>query len=64
MKRTLIAILLCGLALVARPAAAQGTRFGLIVEGASGEEQYATMHRQWVDTLVTRDWQAGNTLPG
>jgi len=27
-------------------------RYGLVVEGASGEEQYAKMHRQWVDALL------------
>ncbi len=31
---------------------AQAARYALVVEGASGEEQYATQHRQWVDRLV------------
>jgi len=34
-------------------AAAQApARYGLVVEGASGEEQYAKLHREWVDRLV------------
>jgi hypothetical protein len=33
-------------------AAAQSNRYALIVAGASGEEQYAKMHREWVDKLV------------
>ena len=37
----------------AQPAWAQGSRFALIVQGASGEEQYATLHRKWVDSLAT-----------
>ena len=31
---------------------AQGERYVVIVQGASGEEQYATLHRQWVDSLT------------
>jgi hypothetical protein len=27
-------------------------RYGLVVAGASGEEQYAKLHREWVDALV------------
>jgi hypothetical protein len=34
-------------------ASAQGDRYALIVQGASGEEQYAVLHKRWVDTLVT-----------
>lgn len=34
------------------PAAAQN-RYALLVEGASGEPQYATLHRQWLDQLRT-----------
>jgi hypothetical protein len=39
------------------PAAAQGSRYAVIIQGASGEEQYATLHRGWVDSLaaVLRD---------
>jgi hypothetical protein len=38
-------------------AAAQGARYALIVQGASGEDQYAVLHRRWVDALagVLRD---------
>jgi hypothetical protein len=35
-------------------ALAQGARFALIVQGASGEDQYAVKHRGWVDTLVAQ----------
>jgi hypothetical protein len=37
--------------------AAQGARYALVVEGASGEEQYAKQHRAWLDGLtgVLRD---------
>lgn len=49
--------LVVGVALLAlmpaRAAFAQGSRFALIVQGASGEEQYATLHRKWVDSLAT-----------
>jgi len=34
-------------------ASAQGARFVLIVQGASGEEQYAVQHKKWVDALVS-----------
>jgi hypothetical protein len=40
-----------------RPAAAQTARYAVIVQGASGDPQYATQHRAWVDGLaiVLRD---------
>lgn len=31
--------------------AAEGARYALIIQGASGEEQYATLHRRWVSEL-------------
>jgi hypothetical protein len=43
---------------VAPPAfAQQGGRHALLIQGASGEEQYATQHRAWLDSLagVLRD---------
>ena len=41
-----------GLALVAPvTAAAEGARYAVVVQGASGEPQYATLHRGWVDAL-------------
>lgn len=53
MRRLLI---IAGLALAAlavpRAAAAQGDRYALVVEGASGEPQYATLHRTWLDGLL------------
>lgn len=33
-------------------ATAQGARYAVLVQGASGEEQYAAQHRRWVDSLV------------
>jgi hypothetical protein len=43
--------------LPATAAGADGARFAVIVQGASGEPQYAEMHRAWVDALavVMRD---------
>jgi hypothetical protein len=34
-------------------ARAAGARFALLIEGASGEEQYAVQHRTWLDGFVT-----------
>ena len=34
-------------------AAAEEARFALIVQGASGEEQYAVLHRKWATDLAT-----------
>lgn len=31
---------------------AQGERYAVLVQGASGEDQYATLHRQWIDSLA------------
>ncbi len=39
-------------AVTAAPAAAQSARYAVIVQGASGEPQYATQHRGWVDALA------------
>jgi hypothetical protein len=33
------------------PAAAQAKRYAVLVEGASGEPQYAQLHREWLDSL-------------
>jgi hypothetical protein len=40
-----------------QPAMAQGARHAVLVQGASGEPQYATLHRGWLDRLavVLRD---------
>lgn len=35
-----------------QPAAQQPARYALLVQGASGEPQYATLHREWLDTLA------------
>jgi hypothetical protein len=60
MKRTILLCVVAMLALVLRTtdAAAQtGARYALIVQGVSGDEQYAALHRGWVDSLagVLRD---------
>jgi hypothetical protein len=56
-SRVRLAIVVPVLALAAlampRAASAENARFALVVEGASGEEQYAVQHRRWVDGLVT-----------
>lgn len=44
-------VVTCGLATPAR--AAEGARFALLVQGASGEEQYAVLHRRWLDSLAS-----------
>jgi hypothetical protein len=45
----LAAALLAG---VPAAAHAQGDRYAVLVQGASGEEQYATLHRQWIDSMA------------
>ncbi len=45
----LAAVLLAGVPAVS---AAEGNRFVVVVQGASGEEQYAKLHRGWVDGLA------------
>jgi hypothetical protein len=55
----LIPVVACLLApfVPAPAAAADGVRYAVIVQGASGEPQYAKLHRTWVDSLaaVLRD---------
>lgn len=52
-RRSLLAlsIVLIGLCFPAL-ATAQGRHFALLVQGASGETQYATLHRGWLDSLT------------
>ena len=49
-----LSIVLVGISLLwpAPVAAQEGNRYALIVQGASGEEQYATQHRAWLDALA------------
>src|SRR3954447_15811960 len=49
--RLVLALLGC-IAFVPAIAAAQSNRYAVIVAGASGEEQYAKLHRESVDKLV------------
>ena len=51
MRATAVAVWLLLLA-SASPALAQSGRYVWIVQGASGEEQYAVQHKKWVDALV------------
>ena len=60
MRRTVLAVSLVVASVLAAapaPAAAQGSRYAVIIQGASGEDQYATLHREWVNSLaaVLRD---------
>lgn len=53
-SRLIQAWLACGLILFSLPSAAAaqtGARHALLVQGASGEPQYAKLHRGWLDTL-------------
>ena len=49
-----IAAFLLSLVVASLPstASAQGARYAMLVQGASGEEQYAVQHRRWVDSLA------------
>lgn len=50
MRRLLLAL---GFLLAATGSAfAQGARYAVVVQGASGDPQYAKQHRAWVDTLA------------
>ena len=54
MKRLLLLTVAATLLIVsATPAFADGKRYAVIVQGASGDPQYATLHRGWVDSLAT-----------
>jgi hypothetical protein len=55
LARTMTGLLMT--VVLAAAASAQSNRYALVVAGASGEEQYATLHREWVDklTAVLRD---------
>jgi hypothetical protein len=46
--------MLIAVALLAVPRAAvgQSQQYAIVIQGASGEEQYAALHRQWLDRLV------------
>jgi hypothetical protein len=48
----LVVLALAGGLAAPAPLLAQGARYALVVQGASGEEQYAVLHRRWLDTLV------------
>jgi len=53
MRRAFIATLcLVASFAVPRVAAADGARYAVIIQGASGDPEYATLHRSWVDALA------------
>lgn len=52
---SIVTAALAASAVLAQPAGAfaqDGERYAVVIQGASGEEQYATLHRGWVDSLV------------
>ena len=49
--RVIAAAVVSLLLAIAAPAFAEGNKYAVIVQGASGEPQYATMHRAWVNVL-------------
>jgi hypothetical protein len=49
--RVLCLALVCGVGLPA-VAAAQAQHYAVIIQGASGEEEFAVQHRAWVDSMV------------
>ena len=52
---SIVTAALAASAVLARPAVAfaqDGERYAVVIQGASGEEQYATLHRGWVDSLL------------
>lgn len=53
----LVLMLLAAAPFTSQSAFAQGGRHALLIQGASGEEQYAKQHRAWLDSLagVLRD---------
>jgi hypothetical protein len=46
-------VLATAISMAPAPAAAEGARYAVIIQGASGEDQYATLHRGWVNSLTT-----------
>ena len=54
MRLRIVLVLTLIAAVFAAPAsaAAEGSRYAVIVQGASGEPQYAQLHRSWVDALA------------
>jgi hypothetical protein len=52
MRRGLLVLAAAVAVMLPRVAAAEGARFAVIVQGASGDPEYATLHRSWVDALA------------
>lgn len=53
MRRLLTAIGILVAVAVPRTAHADGARFAVIIQGASGDPEYAALHRSWVDAMAT-----------
>jgi hypothetical protein len=52
-RRMLVSLtILCGLWAAPVPVLAQGARYALVIQGASGEPAYAERHRAWLDELL------------
>ncbi|MEO8484200.1 MAG: hypothetical protein ABI634_18455 [Acidobacteriota bacterium] len=49
----LLASLVLAVGFAAPARAADGARFAVLIQGASGEEQYALLHRRWLDALAS-----------
>lgn len=50
--RTLLAAVLLSVLIAPSAASAEGARYAVIVQGASGDTEYAALHRSWVDALA------------
>jgi hypothetical protein len=48
----IVAVMSAAAVAMAAPASADGGRYAIIVQGASGDPDYATLHRRWVDGLA------------
>ena len=52
MRGLIVSIAIAAALVAPRAAHADGTRYAVIIQGASGDPQYATLHRSWVDALA------------
>jgi hypothetical protein len=48
----IVGVMVAALLAAARPALADGARWAVIVQGASGDPTFETLHRSWVDALA------------
>jgi len=52
-RLALVAAVAASILAAPRPASAQTDRYALVVEGVSGDEEYAVQHRAWLDGMVS-----------